>query len=109
MKEKRKYPRIAVSFPVECENLPSRDYFYTVSKDLSEGGVKILSNNFIPKDNYLKLNLNLIDKILDLKAKVVWCNKERIAERYLTGLKFVEVDNLAKAELSKFINTIHRS
>jgi len=109
MDERRKYPRIDVSFPVECKALPGQGYFYTVSKDLSEVGAKILTNTFMAKDNLVKLHLNLISKMLDLKAKVVWCNKERVSERYTAGLEFTEMDSTGRNELSNFISKINNS
>jgi c-di-GMP-binding flagellar brake protein YcgR len=109
MIERRKEPRVKVSFPVECSFLPERNYFYTVSKDLSMGGVKILVNDFIAKGNLLKLNINLINKVIDLKAKVVWCNKERMSDRYSAGLQFVEINEKKRKSLATFLNTIFHS
>lgn len=109
MNEKRKFPRVGVSFPVECKPLPARNYFYTVSKDLSLGGTKIVSNYFLPKNDMIKLNINLIDSILDLKAKVAWCNKERLSERYATGLEFVETNEISKKKLFQFLHRITNS
>lgn len=109
MKEKRKFPRVAVSFPVECKTLPARNYFYTVSKDLSLGGTKILSNDFLARNHHLKVNINLIDKVLTLQAKVIWCNKERVSERYSTGLEFTEIPKMAKNDLFGFLNKIYNS
>jgi len=101
--EKRKNSRSLVSFPVECNILPGKEYFYTVSKDLSVGGVRILSDDFLPKNNCLKLNINLIDKVLGMKAKVVWCNKERASERYSAGLEFVEIAEESKNYLNSIV------
>ena len=109
MNDQRKFERLGVSFPVECKSLPDRKYFYTVSKDLSLGGLKILTNDFLPKNNLIKLNINLIDKVLNVKAKVAWCNSERASERYTAGLEFVEINNTNQKELTNFINTIYNS
>ncbi len=109
MKERRKDPRIDISFPVECKILSSRDYFYTVSKDLSLNGTRILSNDFLRKSDSLKLNINLIDKVLNIKAKVSWCTKEKINRRYSTGLKFIELTEPNKNELVKFLTKITNS
>jgi len=106
MIEKRKHPRTNVSFPVECSLLPQRRYFYTVSKDLSLGGVKILSDSFLPKDDPFKLTINLIDKALDIKAKVAWCNRERRDDRYLVGLEFSEVNQRNQKDLIHFLDKI---
>jgi len=103
MDERRKYPRINISFPVECKMLQSRDYFYTVSKDLSLVGAKIVCNEFLPKNDFMKLSLNFINKILDVKARVVWSSQERASERFSTGVEFVELAPQARDELTRFI------
>ena len=102
--ERRKNTRAYVSFPVECNVLPGKGYFYTVSKDLSTGGARIVSNEFLQKENQLMLNINFIDKVMDVKAKVVWCNKERTVERYCAGLKFIEVPE----ENKKYLTSLTR-
>lgn len=106
MKERRINPRAGISFPVECKTLPSREYFYTVCKDLSMVGIRILSNSFIPKNSLLKLQVNLIDTVVDLKAKLVWCNKERKADRYSAGLEFIELNDKGKQSLAHFLGKV---
>ena len=107
MVERRKYPRTDTSFPVECDVLQAKNYFYTVSKDLSLGGVKIISNKFLPKDSPLKVNINLINKVLSVKAKVAWCNNARVSERYIAGLEFVGIGNLDQQKISRFLGMIN--
>lgn len=106
MEERRENPRVGISFPVECKKLPSRGYFYTVCKDLSMVGIKIVINDFIPKDSLLKLQVNLVDSVVDLKARLVWCNKERMSERYSAGLEFIEVNKEGKQSLATFLGKI---
>jgi len=101
--EKRRNSRSPISFPIECSVIPGKEYFYTVTKDLSVGGARILSDEFLSKNNCLKLNINLIDKVLGVKAKVVWCNKERASDRYYAGLEFVEIPEENKNYLSSII------
>lgn len=103
MINKRKNQRISISFPIECNLLPKCNYFYTVSKDLSVSGTRILANEFMVKDQPLKLNINCVDKILDLKGRVVWCNREPALERYAVGIEFEEVTNENKQYLESFI------
>ncbi|MCF7872943.1 MAG: PilZ domain-containing protein [Candidatus Omnitrophica bacterium] len=107
--ERRKYPRFGVSFPVECTTLPSRKYFYTVTKDLSLGGARIVSNNFLPKEEPFKVNVNLIDKVIDLEARVAWCKEERRQQRYSAGLRFQNLNQESKKELSHFIQSIYNA
>ena len=109
MKDKRREPRVGISFPVACDPLPQRHYFYTVCKDLSTEGVKIISNNFMPKGNSIKLNLNLIDKAINLKAKVMWCNKERYSDRYHAGLHFEEISEKDRGQIIYFLTSTKES
>ncbi len=109
MEEKRKHSRLAVSFPVECAALPLRKYFYTVSKDLSLGGTKIISESFLSKGSPFKVNINLIDKILGLEAKVAWCNAERRQQRYSAGLEFKNLNPLNQNELCRFIESVNNA
>ena len=106
MKNQRKFHRYGISFPVECKPLFSHLYFYTVSKDLSIGGLKIISKDFLSKDSLIKLNVNLIDRILDIKAKIAWCNNGRASERYISGIEFVEMNQISKIELFELISEI---
>jgi c-di-GMP-binding flagellar brake protein YcgR len=109
MKEKRQFSRVNISFPVEYKHGALKDYAYTVSKDLSVGGVKILSDSFIPKNNLLKVNINIIDKVLQMDAKTVWCSREKTFKRYSVGLRFIDTTELSKKALSRFLNTIYNS
>lgn len=108
MTDKRQEPRFGVSFPVECVMLPNRKkIFYTVSKDLSSSGVKILHEDFLKQGNDIKVNINLIEEMAEVKAKVVWCSKAAHADRYYVGLKFMEVSPRHKQALKHFINKLN--
>lgn len=109
MDEKRKYSRLPVSFPVECTELPSQKYFFTVTKDLSLGGAKIISENFLTKDSPVKVNVNLIDKVIDLEAKIAWCNQEPRQLRFSAGLEFKNINDFDKRELSRFIESVNKA
>ncbi|UCC95576.1 MAG: PilZ domain-containing protein, partial [Candidatus Omnitrophota bacterium] len=86
-----------------------RNYFCTVSKDLSAGGIKIFASEFLPKGNYLKVNINLIDRVVGVKTKVAWCNKERVTERYCAGLEFIEMNEENNQTISEFLSYIYNS
>ena len=109
MEKRREAERVKISFPVECSLPSSRNYFYTVSKDLSKGGVKIVSDNFIARGNVIKVNINLIDQVLTFNGKVAWCNKERVSERYITGLQFVDTPKASESNLSRFLNRVYNA
>ena len=103
MKEKRKESRTMTSFPVACNTSKRRGSFYTVCKDLSSQGAKIITEEFVSCGNLFTLNIDLIEKIIGLKAQVCWCNKQHYSDRYNIGLKFVKIKNSDKTYLSNFL------
>ncbi len=109
MIERRQDERIKASFPVECTLLSSKDYFYTVTKDVSLGGVQILTSSFIAKDSILKLALNFIDSLVTIKVQVAWCNQKRNCERYSVGLVFSETSSSFKRNISRLLNTLSQA
>lgn len=107
MEERRQESRANVSFPVECIMLPERKkIFYSVSKDLSKQGARILYQDFLPKGKDIKVNINLIEEIAQVKAKVMWCNKTPYPDRYYVGLKFMEINEKNKSAINYFLNKI---
>ncbi|MCM8824084.1 MAG: PilZ domain-containing protein [Candidatus Omnitrophica bacterium] len=108
MEDRRKDERFNVSFTVGCEDLSNHHYFYTVSKDLSTNGMKIITNYFLPRGNTLKINLYLIDKVVNLKAKVIWSNKERYCDRYYAGLFLTEISEGDKPYILEFLNSARK-
>ncbi len=106
MDERRKYPRYHLSFPIECRRLNLPNYFYTVTKDLSLGGAKVLSNDFLSKDDVLKVSLNLIKQVFYFKARITWCNRERYSDRYSAGLEFINMSDFYRGRYSSFLGAI---
>jgi c-di-GMP-binding flagellar brake protein YcgR len=110
MKEKREFKRVEVSFPVECKlQHPQKKYFYTVSKNISEGGAKIITNDFLAKGHHLNVDINLIDSLVTLQAKVSWCTKAKSSDRYNAGLQFLSVIGEDKNMLVRFLNKIYNA
>lgn len=107
MEEKRKYPRYKLSFPIECKRPGFSQYFYTVTKDLSLGGARIVTNDFFPKDGIFKVSLNMVKQIFNFKAKVSWCNQERFSDRYSLGCEFIEIPQIYKNQYQNFLNTVN--
>jgi c-di-GMP-binding flagellar brake protein YcgR len=104
--ERRRYPRLAISFPVECDLCTGNSYFYTVTKDISLTGIRIVANTFLPRNYPLKIKINLINRVLQLRAKVAWCNQMRASERYSAGLEFMEPTPRQEQDISCFLNKV---
>lgn len=106
MEERRRYPRTEISFPLECKILPDCGYFYTVSKNLSLLGIKIISDQFLSKNNIVKLHVDFIDNVVNIKARVAWCSKQRACERYAAGLEFIEKTDSQKLNIAHFLYNV---
>ena len=107
--ENRKSPRARISFPLKCEVSEKTSYFNSVSKDLSNGGVRVLSEQFIAPGDTVSLNINLIEKMISARAKVVWCNESEYGQRYLFGAEFVDMSEDDKNTLRSFLSLIFPS
>ncbi len=106
MEDRRSHPRYKISFPIECKRLSFSNYFYTVTKDLSLGGARIIINNFCSKDENLKASLNLIKQVFDFKARVAWCKREKFCDRYSAGLEFSKLADFYEKKYLSFLKTI---
>lgn len=106
MEEKRKKQRVRISFPVRCEPLKTHKSFYTVFRDISEGGVKLITEDFMSINTFLKCEINLVEELIRAKGKVVWSSPQPYSDRYYTGIEFTEIEPKSQERLSKFISYV---
>ena len=94
--EKRKEPRREDELPVEIEFLSDEtnpspsSVIYAQIKDISAGGVKILTSVYIPLDSLVKLKITLskLRKTIDPIGKVVWGSQLENGDVYEMGIEF---------------------
>jgi len=88
--EKRQFKRAVFREAVQYQAREASDYGGCLAHDVSEGGIRINSNDFIPLDTEVSLSIRLhSDHVAELAARVVWIQKLPYAERYQVGLEFV--------------------
>ncbi len=111
--EKRKEPRRDDELPVEIEILsdetklgPTR-VLYAQIKDISAGGVKILTSVYIPLDTPIKLKIKLLklDETIDPTGKVVWGNQVENSDMYEMGIAFEKTHPEILSTLLEYIYT----
>jgi c-di-GMP-binding flagellar brake protein YcgR len=109
MEERRRYVRIPenleISYKViSAEKSPSA---YT-TKDISQGGIRFLAHDFIPKDSRLKIKLNLCKGCIVIEAlvRMVWISKSERGESYEVGVEFVDIPHKASEELIRCIRVL---
>ena len=95
-REQRKEPRREDELPVEIEILsdetdsgPTR-VLYAQIKDISAGGVKILTSVYIPLDTPIEMKITLpkLGETIGPIGKVVWGNQVENSDMFEMGIEF---------------------
>jgi len=88
--EKRIAPRILSDSAVRYRQKGFQSYSNTVGKDISNSGIGFISNEFIPKNSKLVLELHPPWHIEPIQAvaEVVWVSSQPYSERFKIGARF---------------------
>lgn len=107
--EKRDFKRIGSNFPLKYRDLrkPSEEYRGTVSKNVSEGGIRFRSDRFISLACRLVVELNLpaMAKPIRVISKIAWIKKLPAGDDYEVGNQFLEIARRDKEAIRDFITT----
>ena len=98
MIDKRREKRIKEENKLICEIvscdeiLKQKKIFFTLTKDISLGGVNIRTDTFLPVETVVKMELSLpkMQKIVCIKGKVKWAKSLYGDEVFEIGLEFVD-------------------
>lgn len=106
--ERRAYERISASLPINYETLDTADKKYgtTLSRDISQGGIKILFDRFyaLKTKFLLKVELENNHKIFEGIAESVWSVDDTRSNRYYNGLRFIDITKENQDILKQYIN-----
>ena len=104
--ERRRHKRLKFSESVQFQHRDPSQYGGCLSKDISEGGIRLNFSDFVPIDTELVLSVNLAkDKMIDCMGRVVWVERVPFSEQYHVGIEFTESDSLfdSRQEIHKMI------
>ena len=78
-----------------------------IAQDLSQGGLRMLSSEFIPVHSLVSIQIQLKDseKVMDVQAHVVWVRYNPMTETYQLGLEFTHDAAFQRAMISEFIRS----
>lgn len=102
--EKRYFPRIKLYTPVRYQIRGKPDFCNGVGKDISGKGISLIIDRFIAPSGNLSLQINVLRRVLNPIGKVVWSHPLSHADRFHTGIEFVEFDPAEKKYLDDFID-----
>ncbi len=104
--EKRRFARVSFREPVQFKAAKDTVFSGSLAYDISEEGLRFQTDNFIPLNESLMLELKLdIEKSLSLHGKVIWVQMVPHSDRYQIGVKFDDSRELysAKQGIHQFI------
>ncbi len=105
--ERRRFPRLSFREPVQYELKDSHRFGGCLAGDLSEGGIRINFNDFIPLKTKMVVQVFLaMGRMVECTGHVVWVQKFPFSDRYQAGLEFADSDSgsEAKKEISRFVS-----
>jgi len=102
---KRTAPRARFTDPVQYEELEINVAGGSVGFDISEGGIRIKFNEYVPVGTVVTLYIHLKDSIIQCSGHIRWMKKYPYSDYYQAGLQFESGENLfeSRTRISKFI------
>ena len=102
--EKRRDLRIKENLPIRYESIPRAKFGNALSQDISEGGVRLTLDEFIPKLSKMLLMINLMpNKLVELNAEVRWAERVSHSYHYQVGLEFQDISPDARRSISEYV------
>ena len=106
--EKRRFQRVGIQLPLKFRETMVQPPVYRGAqvRDVSLGGVRFCTENFIPRDTSLIVEFHLPDNLRAIRAisKVSWLKSLPSGHRFEIGSEFVEMTaserDLLEARLS---------
>ena len=104
---KRRFERVLTSFPLKYRDLrkTGEESRGTVTKNVSEGGVRFRSDRFISLACRLVVELNIpsVDKPIKAVSKIAWIKKLPAGDDYEVGNQFLEISRSDKDIIRNFV------
>lgn len=92
-KERRKFSRLSEFDEITYSIIPQSKSVKRLTLDLSAGGIRLISDGFIPVNSLLKIEIKLkhSDKVITAIAKAAWIKSLFDDEHYEVGIEFKEI------------------
>ena len=105
MRERRRFERIPANLRIFYRVIPKIKTEKSITKDISQGGVRFSVHKFIPKNSILEIRFihRKTHLFIESSAKVRWIRKDDHNKRYEVGVEFI---NISKETIGYLINYI---
>ena len=106
----RRYKRIAFKRPIKFK-VKGRDIFVGhLALDLSEGGLRFYSAEFIPLNTVMMVQIQLEEygRVIELEGRVAWARANPVSDKYQLGLEFADSMALKRALIGAHIRSVQK-
>lgn len=109
--ERRRFIRIRQQDIINYTILSQFKSRRKLTQDLSLGGVRFISDNFIPMHAILKLEIKLMDTLsmINAVARVAWIREIFDDENFEVGAEFMDINKEDLRLLNEHLNKSHES
>ncbi len=110
--EKRKNPRVKTHIPVRYRKLRQGagvDGASSITKNMSQGGIRFRTAEFISMACrlILELDLPMFTKPVKAISKVAWIRKAPSGSEYEVGNQFLEISKKDKELISEYVDSLN--
>lgn len=102
--ERRKAFRVRSDLPLRYDSVAESKHGNTITQDISEGGLRMLLDEFIPKFSKVNLRVNLHpDNLIELNGEVKWVQQIAYSSGYQAGIEFKDIPTDARRSISEYV------
>lgn len=106
--DRRRFNRLERHLPLQFRNIEKNrpEMSGSLTRDISGGGIRFVSNDFLPVQTSVGLQLSLESNLhtLPATARVVWVQKLPYNENFMIGLEFLNIENENRAKIIRYVN-----
>lgn len=106
--DSRRYKRVPFKRGVRVCHQSRGVFEGNLAQDISQGGVRVFTSDFIPILTVVTVLVQLKDKtsVLEFQAKVVWVRYNPLSENYQLGLEFMDDKLRANEAVAQFVESL---
>ena len=93
MQERRRFTRVPESLQIVYEVIPADEVKKYLTKDISQGGIRFLTHEFLPRGSRLRIKINFPKTLFSFEALVecMWIRQIPYSEEFEVGVEFVDL------------------
>ena len=89
--QKRCFPRISLRVPIKYQVRGASEADNTLCDNISERGLRIISQQYIPPATPVMLEINLSSRVLHPVGRIAWSSPLPHSDRNRIGIEFLEL------------------